>query len=106
MTLASDAFDLNKRAFLEMLERDGITIENIYGMRKQCITSPIERQRSQQAVALFGQAQAKVDMLLSDYNEMILSPQERVIIDGTEFVILVVNNDPVDPCVHFTVIGD
>jgi hypothetical protein len=102
----SDEIKLVKRAFQEHLARVGVPITHGVLTRK-CVTGAIERKRSQEVVAMLGEAATKVDMLVEDFDALgLVANQSAVTIDEIAFTVLTIERDPFDPCVHFLVVAD
>jgi hypothetical protein len=104
----SAEFDSIKTAFKEVMAFAGVNIR-IGPLTKKCVAGAIESERSQEVIAMLPKSATKVDMLVEDFDALgIVANSSNVFIatdedEETEFSVLTIERDPMDPCVSFLV---
>lgn len=105
--MASEFYDLTKRAFLESLDAVGIPI--IYaGLTKRCITGPIKRTADWQQIGFFEDATLRAEMVDDDFEDFVGIEQSNatVIVDDIVMRVLEIDREPQDPTVQLTLRKD
>jgi hypothetical protein len=120
MSLASDAYELNKRAFQEMLERDGVPITSNSGVQRMCITDAIKTESALEIVGQVLQSSVRVAMLAEDFaafepltlnlttvtiNLSLATLNLAAVLPDLTVRILRIDRDPLDPTVTFYAVG-
>jgi hypothetical protein len=97
----SAEFDATVRGFQQMLDRVGVPIV-CNGVIKKCVTSAIERARYTRVNARIEDAHSVADMFVADFEAFpnFKINDSIVAISGTNFNVLTVDGDDMDPCVH------